>query len=134
MDSLSCQDRSDTAVLGERASGAALIEALQQLLFPGRAVEHLRLALRLRQIADVLVAAEPADCGRAGHAEHGCEAGSLDTAKTRPPRNGVQTACNGAGAGKEEAEAQPADVERQLQSCRPPRNLGKAKKHRGVQA
>ena len=114
------------------ATNATLIEGLQQLLFAGESVEHSRLALRLRQIADTLVAADAVERG-AVRAKNGSAAASAHAAITGSTSDGVETACEGARAGTEGAELQPADAEHQLQSCRPPRSLGKGKKHRGAE-
>ena len=113
------------------AADATLVKALQQLLFPGTAVEHTRLALRLRQIADTLIASD-AEERRATVAEHGCEVAFTDAGKPTPTHNGVEAACNGALAGAEDTEKQPLDVEDRLQTCRPSRNLGKGKKQGGM--
>ena len=113
------------------AADATLVTALQQLLFPGTAVEHTRLALRLRQIADTLIASDAEECG-AIVAGHGCEVASADAGKPTPTQNGVEGACNGALAGAEDTEKQPLHVEDRLQTCRPSRNLGKGKKQGGT--
>ena len=95
------------------ATDATLVKALQQLLFPGTAVEHRQLALRLRQIADTLIASDAEECG-AIIAGHGCEVASADVGEPTPTHNGVEAACNGALAGVEDAEKQHSDVEGSL--------------------
>ena len=127
------------------AADATLVTALQQLLFPGTAVEHTavpgaaaggtpgacRLAFRLRQIADTLIASDAEDCG-ATVAGHGCKVASVDAGEPTPTQYGVEGACNGALAGTEDTEKQPLRVEDPLQTCRPSRNLGKGKKQGGM--
>lgn len=113
------------------ATDATLVKALQQLLFPGTAVEHTRLAFRLRQIADTLVASDAEGCG-AIVAGHGCGVASADAGKPEPTQNGVEAACNGVLAGVGDAEKQPLGAEDRLQTCRPSRNLGKGKKQGGT--
>ena len=104
------------------------MKALQQLLFPGASVEHSRLAQRLQQIADTLVASDAVEC-KAVHAEDGCGAVSANGGKARS--TSLEAAC--IRAGTEDAEKQPSFVEDPVQTCRPPRNLGKGKKQRGVE-